>query len=181
MHSLIPFEGKFADLYLEAWSLNVLTSITRYMSLIAFASITYQSPDEPGKTKWSQSFRRMMLDIRPTSHEIVMLLTLLSGAMQDGRALPPYLPRPDPYALSERLEAIDSTILSVRHVNEPGYAAFAVLQLAARCCGNDIDQLIENVKALVGELDFSIHTNEGYGVRVSSDVMDDDGEKAKED
>ena len=148
------------------------------MSLIAFASIAYQKPDEPGKTKWSQSFRRMMLEIRPTSHEIVMLLSLLSGAMLDGRALPPYLPKPDPYALSDRLEAIDSTILSVRHVNEPGYAAFAVIQLAARCCGNDIDQLVDNVKALVGELDFSIHTKEDYS---NSEVVIDNGEKAKDD
>jgi hypothetical protein len=94
-----------------------------------------------------------------------MVLTLLSAAIRDGQPLPPYLPKPKPYALSDRLEALDKDILSVRHVNEPGYAAFAVLQLSARCIGIDLERLIRTVKELVGELDFSFHvvTKESTG------------------
>jgi len=126
------------------------------MSLIGYASMTYRQEDSPGHKQWSEHFRQLMTQIRPTSHDIVMLLTLLSGAMRDGRPLPPYLPVPPPYALSERLEAMDSNILSVRHINEPAYASFSVMQLAARCIKVDVDNLLASVKELVGVLDFSI-------------------------
>jgi hypothetical protein len=145
------------------------------MALIGYASLAYREENSEN-AKWSQSFRRLMTTIRPTSHDIVMLLTLLSGAMRDGRPLPPFLQRPAPYALSDRLEHIDSDILSVRHVNEPGYAAFAVLQLASRCISVDLDTVLENIKELVGELDFSIHVSESTG----SDLADET-EKKKED
>src|SRR3954454_476053 len=119
------------------------------MSLISYASQTYsnEAPDE--RSEWSKAFRLLMNSISPISHEIVMLLTILSSAIREGRPLPPYMPRPQPFALSQRLESLDPRILSVRHINEPGYAAFAVLQLAARCIGGDLENLTESVKELV--------------------------------
>jgi hypothetical protein len=146
------------------------------MSLIGYASMTYREEDSPEHSPWSDHFRELMGQIRPTSHEVVMVLTLLSGAMRDGKPLPPYLPTPPPYALSERLEAIDSSILSIRHVNEPGYAAFAVMQLAARCIGVDVERLMKSVKELVGVLDFSIHV-EPSDLAVMIDFEEGDGKK----
>lgn len=55
------------------------------------------------------------------------------------------------------MEAIDADILSVRHVNEAGYAAFAVLQLASRCIGADVEILVARMQKLLGEVDFSFH------------------------
>jgi hypothetical protein len=110
-----------------------------------------------GLTAWSADFRRLLGQINPTSHESVMLLTLLSSSILDGQPLPPYLPHPAPYALSQRLEKLDASILSVKHVNEKGYAAFAVLQLAARCIGSDMDILLDSVRKVVGTMDFSWH------------------------
>lgn len=109
-----------------------------------------------------------------------MVLTLLSGAMREGRPLPPYLPTPPPYALSERLEAIDGSILSIRHVNEPGYAAFAVMQLAARCIGVDVERLMASVKELVGVLDFSIHVEPSHATTMV-DLGEDTDSKRKGD
>src|ERR1700712_3486154 len=120
------------------------------MSLVSYASQTFNEEGAEGTTQWSADFRRLMSTPRPTSHETTMVLTLLSAAIRDGQPLPPYLPKPQPYALSDRLEALDKDILSVRHVNEPGYAAFAVLQLSARCIGIDLERLIRTVKELVG-------------------------------
>jgi hypothetical protein len=132
-------------------------SIVSYMSLIAYASNAYVEDDPHGTSQWSENFRRLMGMIRPTSHEITMLLTLLSASIRSGAPLPPYVPKPAPFMLSTRLEDLDHDILSVRHVNEPGYAAFAVLQLSSRCVGTDVDILINTVKELVGELDFSFN------------------------
>jgi hypothetical protein len=135
------------------------------MSLISYASQTYGN-EAPGEgSEWSNAFRLLVNSIDPVSHEIVMILTILSSAIREGRPLPPYMPRPQPFSLSQRLESLDPRILSVRHINEPGYAAFAVLQLAARCIGGDLENLIESVKELVGAMDFSF--------RVETDASDD--------
>jgi hypothetical protein len=130
------------------------------MSLISYASQTFGSESPEERTEWSNAFRLLMTSINPISHEIVMVLTILSSAIREGRPLPPYMPQPRPFSLSQRLERLDPRILSVRHINEPGYAAFAVLQLAARCIGADLENLTESVKELVGVMDFSFRVEE---------------------
>ena len=112
-----------------------------------------------------------------------MLLTMLSSSMRDGRPLPPYMPHPRAYDLTRRLEEWDKNILSVRHVNEPGYAAFAVLQLSARCIELDMEKLIDRIKDLVGELDFSfrVEHSTGESAEGSREDLDDIPHKSKGD
>ena len=47
--------------------------------------------------------------------------------------------------------------MSVKNVAEPGYAAFAVLQISTRCIQMDVERLLEKVRGLVGVMDFSFH------------------------
>jgi hypothetical protein len=77
--------------------------------------------------------------------------------------LPPYLTPPTAYALSSKLEAIDRDILSLKHIAEPGYAAFAVIQISTRCIQMDVERLLGTVRRLVGELDFSFHVVSARG------------------
>jgi hypothetical protein len=93
-----------------------------------------------------------------TSHEITSILALLSSSITSGQPLPPYLIAPQSYRLSLKMEAVDRNILSIRHIAEPGYAAFAVMQISTKCIHMDIQKLLSAVKKLVGELDFSFHT-----------------------
>lgn len=44
---------------------------------------------------------------------------------------------------------MDRDILSVRHIAEPGYSAFAVMQVSTRCIIDDLEKLIQSVFALV--------------------------------
>jgi hypothetical protein len=53
---------------------------------------------------------------------------------------------PQAFKLAKRLEAVDRDILSLRHVTEPGYAAFAVLQISTRCITMDIEKLLKYVR-----------------------------------
>lgn len=64
---------------------------------------------------------------------------------------------PEPYNLSRRLEALDKGILDARHVEEPGYSAYAVMQVCSSLVTDDLRRLVEHVKDLVGETDFSFH------------------------
>lgn len=86
-----------------------------------------------------------MIDANYTTHEITTLLSLLSASIRNGQCLPPYLRAPKPYGLSAKLENMDSDILSVRHIAEPGYSAFAVVQICSRCVVGDLDKLLKYV------------------------------------
>jgi hypothetical protein len=61
----------------------------------------------------------------------------------------------EPYDLSRRLEALDKGILDSKHVYEPGYSAYACLQVASALITDDLARLTEDVKDLVGETDFT--------------------------
>jgi len=150
-----------------------VNSIINYISLIGYASAKFSDGTVEEETLWAVDFRKMLTSVRATSHEITGLLTTLSASIANGQPLPPYLKTPQPYQLSAKLEAIDHDILSVRHIAEPGYAAFAVIQVSSRCIIAELEVLLRyaqplfpyraladrdrNVKEVVGELDFSFH------------------------
>lgn len=92
------------------------------------------------------------------------MLALLSSSIRNAQPLPPYLRAPLPAQLSHNLEMVDPEILGLRHICEPGYAAFAVMAVSTRCINMELGRLLKAVKGLVGELDFSFHvvsTTEG--------------------
>ena len=107
--------------------------------------------------------------VKPTSHSITSTLALLSGAVSQGSALPPYIVLPEPYNLSKRLEALDKGILDARHVEEPGYSAYAVIQVASGLVTDDLARLVDHVRDLVGETDFS------FRVDMSDSSLDSSG------
>jgi hypothetical protein len=74
------------------------------------------------------------------------------------------------------LEELDSDILSVKHVEEPWYSAYAVMQVASRLILDDLKRLVVHVKDLVGE------TNFDFGDLGSRDTLvGEDGGKGKQD
>lgn len=112
---------------------------------MAYASQTLSLQDKPAAehTVWSNDFRRLVTDSHHTSNQITSVLSLLSSCLSNGQALPPYLELPQPYAFVRRIEAIDKNILSVRHIVEPEYSAFAVLQICGGCVTADIEKLVK--------------------------------------
>jgi hypothetical protein len=70
------------------------------------------------------------------------MLSLLSASMANGQPLPPYMTAPQPYMLSRKLETLDPDILSLRHIDEPEYAIFAVFQVASRCILFELETLL---------------------------------------
>ncbi|CAI6341072.1 unnamed protein product [Periconia digitata] len=157
-----PLGGKFPKKEYDE-IIELVTNITNYTALLGYASATFTDPsltgvdNDPSTITWFHDFRRIILSSNITSHEITSLLSLLSSSITNGQSLPPYLTPPRRFQLTQRLEALDRDILSLKHIAEPGYAAFAVLQIGTRCVGMDVEKLLKAVKKLVGELDFSFH------------------------
>lgn len=140
----------------------ILSSLVNYLSLLSYASQTFshdtsktspQQQQKDGSTSpsndmdddnkdWIDDFSRLIGILNPTSQHMTSTLTLLSGAVAQASPLPPYLKVPDPYMLSARLEELDQNILNVSHVLEPGYSAFAVMQIASSLVRDDMSDLI---------------------------------------
>lgn len=90
-----------------------------------------------------KDFHKLVGQVSTTSHDITSILSLLSSSISNGQPLPPYLKMPDPFVLTRKLEALDGDILSIRHIAEPGYAAFAVMEIASRSITADLHKLTE--------------------------------------
>ncbi|EME49428.1 hypothetical protein DOTSEDRAFT_68258 [Dothistroma septosporum NZE10] len=135
--------------------ITCLRRVLQYTSLIAYASGTFSTSS--ADSKWSQDFRKLLSSINATSHGLTHLLALLSNSMTHARPLPPYLDVPQHGKYIKTLESIDVDILSIRHIAEPEYSAFAVTTICAKCINDDIVKITKHVKTLVGEIDFSFH------------------------
>ena len=152
--------GKFPEkLYNEL--VERLQGVLNFIALISVASTTFselqQGDEKDHGSEWLHNFRKIVNEAHLTSQAVTTMLSLLSSSIKNGQALPPYLRIPEPYAMSRRLEKLDSDILSIRHIAEPGYASFAVIQIGTRCLVEELKHLLFYVKELVGELDFSYH------------------------
>lgn len=143
-------------------------------SLMAHASETMAAtgPNLSEQSEWSQDFRKVTLQVGQSSHRITSTLSLLSASLMNAQPLPPFLELPKRFEFVERLQTVNSEILSVRHIAEPEYSAFVVIQLCAEslhanlaqltqyvpsCCASPSLTLLRHVRTLVGEMDFSFH------------------------
>lgn len=73
-----------------------------------------------------------MANVDISSYRIETLLSVLSSSLCNAAPLPPHRELPEPLYLVERLEKLDADILSVRHIAEPEYSAFAVMQIVSK-------------------------------------------------
>jgi hypothetical protein len=134
----------------------------RYLSLMSHTTQSWTQA-EFGSRAWLTDLTALVDQVGPTSHEMTSILTVLGAAVRQGSALPPYMRMPGPYQLSRRLSRLDGGILSSKHVAEPGYSAYAVMQVASSLIHDDLRRLVEEVKGLVGEVDFSFRVVDGGG------------------
>ncbi|KAK3313703.1 hypothetical protein B0H66DRAFT_358322 [Apodospora peruviana] len=129
---------------------------------------------------WLNAVAEVFASLSPTHHNVLSTLTLLSNSLLSGQSLPPFLPLPRPYELTRRLMNIshnvtgscdqdredepllsgDKGILDPRHMEQPGYAEFAALQVCTALMCDDLDAVMKAVSGLVGVVDFSFRVRE---------------------
>ncbi|KAH8668209.1 hypothetical protein BGZ60DRAFT_377054 [Tricladium varicosporioides] len=159
--------GKFPRESYENITLRA-TNIMNYLSLISYATQSWSAKDggkdypnniPTARRAWLHDLTLLVDKIGPTSHTVTSILSMLSASVRMGSALPPYMQLPEPYNLNKRLEALDSGILDARHVEEPGYSAYAVMQVTSGLMMDDLRRLVDSVRELVGETDFSFRVD----------------------
>ena len=111
---------------------------------MSYSSITFQESsdtNEQERSMWSNDFRRLLSNVNPQASRVTSLLSLLSSSLSNNQPLPPYLEKPVPFKFVKSMEAIDADILSIRHIAEPEYSAFAVMQVVSQCVNTDLEKL----------------------------------------
>jgi hypothetical protein len=155
------FGGKFPkEIYDEL--IVHMQSLFNYMALISYSSETFQS-NKGADSEWLRDFRRITTSSRLTSHELTNTLCLVSASVTNSQPLPPFVTVPHPIDVAGQLAAIDPGILSVTHIEEPCYAAFAVLEIASILIMQETMAVLKRVRELVGEVDFSVHFGQPIG------------------
>lgn len=96
-------------------------------------------------------------------HKVTTLLALLSASLINGQALPPYLQAPTGFRISDELTSDGGTVLDLRNLNEPGFRAIAVIEVAQRYVVGSSQRIVNLIRGLVGELDFSYSTGNPSG------------------
>lgn len=120
-----------------------LKRLLLWISLINYTASSFApaSAADPARTQWSRDFRTLLASVNISSHRITTLLSVLSSSMRTAAPLPPHLELPEPFAFAKKMERLDADILSVRHMAEPEYSAFAVMQVVSKNITGDIEEL----------------------------------------
>ena len=149
------FGGKFPKKTYDQL-IQVMQNLFNYLALTSYASASF-TEDSDDESEWLRDFRHFAGDLNMTSHEMTSCLCLVSASVSNSQPLPPYLKLPRPVDLGRRVNAVDPEILSVSHISQPCYAAFAVLEIASTLIAEEMEHVVRLVKELVGEVDFSFH------------------------
>ncbi|KAG9235949.1 hypothetical protein BJ875DRAFT_373159 [Amylocarpus encephaloides] len=161
----MTFEPKFGgdfpkEIYEEL--VDEVQSITYYLTIIAYASNSFNTAS--ASSTWLHTFTRQHRQTLTSSHALTTLFALLSASIKNGQALPPYLSVPTLPDLSNQATTIpgenegdDVGVLGLNNVNEEGYRAVVVIEVAQRAVSHGVGRIVELTRELVGEVDFGHH------------------------
>ncbi|KAK9854929.1 uncharacterized protein MYU51_003195 [Penicillium brevicompactum] len=166
-----PIGGKFPKQIYD----NIIAEIQRILTSISLMAHTTQSLEalvvesenssSGTDNQWMTQLAEIALKSTDfNSHRITSLLCHLSAAITNGQPLPPYLSSPDTFPLARQMHQIDGELLSIRHIEDPAFSAFVSLEVLRSVISFSLKDLIENVKKLVGEInfDFYVRNTEQY-------------------
>ncbi|PYH85653.1 hypothetical protein BO82DRAFT_302115 [Aspergillus uvarum CBS 121591] len=173
-----PIGGKFPKPTYD----RIIGQIQRTLTSMALMAHTTQnldafSADPPGggnhpQNKWVARLASIALQSAGfKSHQTTSLLCHLSASMTNAQPLPPYLSTGDSFPLVRELQRIDGELLSIRHVEDPAFSAFVCLEVLRSVVSFTLDDLLRDVRSLVGELSFDFHVRHAQDNAESQRLM----------
>jgi hypothetical protein len=134
----------------------ILNSVVNYLTVITYVSEAITNA-RLGKnsSEWLSQYSQSRSESNRKSHELITILSLLSASLKNKQPLPPFLKPPGHFNLFEQNMGSDPNILGLDNINEPGFRAFAVIEVAHVCLVDLVSNIVKHVRNLVGEVDFS--------------------------
>ncbi|KAL4762085.1 uncharacterized protein BDW70DRAFT_32679 [Aspergillus foveolatus] len=155
------------------------------MALMAQTVQSFQNPSLPSTrgnirmedkfaNKWSSRLATIALQSADfKSHATTSLLCHLGSAVINAQPLPPYLSTGATFPLARSARQTDKDLMSIRHIRDPAFSAFATLEVLRSVVGAGLGELLSNVKSLVGELSFDVRDQGGDEGAELRALMDD--------
>lgn len=104
--------------------------------------------------KWLHQVARIAAASDFDSHLTTSLLCHLAGAVSNDSALPPNLSPPELFPRVQRLRRMNANLMRMENIQDPAFSAFACMDVAASVMSARLKTLVENIKLLVGEINF---------------------------
>jgi hypothetical protein len=131
-------------------------SCINYLTVISYASEALTAARlEGSSSRWLSEFSESRSESTHKTQETTTLLFLLSASLTNKKPLPPYLKPPSRFHLFDQIIGTDPSILGLNNINEPGFRAFAVIEMAHMCLVDSTGTILKHVRELVGEINFS--------------------------
>ncbi|KAL4747827.1 hypothetical protein BDW72DRAFT_7513 [Aspergillus terricola var. indicus] len=181
------FEPRIGGKFPKATYDAIIREIQRMFISMALMAQTAQSFQDPSLSsipgniskdkfanKWS--FRLATIALQSAdfkSHATTSLLCHLGSAVLNAQPLPPYLSTGASFPLARSVRQMDKDLMSIRHIRDPAFSAFASLEVLRSVVGVGLGDLLGNVKSLVGEISFDVRDQGGEEVGESRVLMDD--------
>ncbi|KAL4814960.1 hypothetical protein BDW67DRAFT_80690 [Aspergillus spinulosporus] len=182
------FEPRIGGKFPKATYDAVIREIQRMfisMALMAQTAQAFQNPSlssTPENTsrenqfanKWSSRLATVALQSADfKSHAATSLLCHLGSAVLNAQPLPPYLSAGASFPLARSVRQTDKDLMSIRHIQDPAFSAFASLEVLRSVVGVGLGELLGDVKSLVGELSFDARDQGRDEGGESRPLMDD--------
>lgn len=177
----IPLGGKFPQQVYRSALSNVRT-LTTCMALMTHATRdiatsmpilgsggdqeVMRSRSEANSVKeerWIHQLARATKSADFDAHTTSSVLCHLAGAISTNSALPPYLSPPRSFLLALKVREMDVQAMHIDNIRHPEFLAFATMEVAASLISRKLGKLIEDVKDLVGEIDFDVDAPDEHG------------------
>ena len=110
--------------------------------------------------RWAHQLARVTRSPEFDSHMTTSLLCHLAGAISNSSALPPYLAPPEYLPLARKLREINAYAMQIENIQDPTFSAFACMEVATSLLRSRLKYLVENVKDLVGEINFDLYVQD---------------------
>lgn len=110
--------------------------------------------------KWIHPLARATSSPEFDSHVTTSLLCHLAGAISNSSALPPYLASPGHFPLARKLREINAHAMHIENIQDLTFPAFACMEVATSLVNSRLKYLVENLKELVGEINFDLYVKD---------------------
>ena len=135
---------------------NEIDLIISYMNLVIHAATSGEHDHKKKEKAWSDELAIAFRATTFTASSMTSLLSLLSASLKEERPLPPGLVPPQTFRLTNQLQRASAELMSLQHAHEPGYSAFAVMEISIAMITESLRRILQHVKQLVGVMDFGI-------------------------
>ncbi|KAJ5667774.1 uncharacterized protein N7477_006344 [Penicillium maclennaniae] len=154
-----PIGGKFPKKTYD----DMIAEIQRILTSMSLMAHTAQSLEtlsikhssEKREDHWMARMAEIALKSTDfNSHHVTSLLCHISASIANAQPLPPYLSTGESFPLARQLQRIDEGLLSIKHIEDPAFSAFASLEVLRSVVSFSLQDLLDNARKLVGELSF---------------------------